>query len=369
MKIGEIIKTIDVRNSSLEDLQLLGLSMEKKFINSVANTIGTDMSKYKILCKNQFATNFIHVGRDGKVPIALYQGEKALVSSAYETFEVKDTSKILPEYLFLWFKRSEFDREATFYASAGIRGGFDWEDFINMEISVPSIEEQRRIVAEYQTVERRIKNNEALIQKLEETAQAIYHHTFVEGIDENNLPEGWKKESLYEVATFLNGQPCQKFEDEDGWLPVLKIRELSQGNTDRISNRVNDTFPSEYVIKQGDLIFSWSATLLVRFWEGGDCALNQHLFKVSSSKYPLWFIYLWIQQYISIWNKIISAKATSMGHIKKEDLQNAIIIVPSIHIMNKLNNQMQTLFNQTTLLSRELIHLRKLQSLLTSKLA
>lgn len=200
MKISQILRSVDVRNEDRLSLPLMGLSMEKYFIPSVANTIGSDMTKYKIIKSGQFAANFIHVGRDGKVPIALYEGSGSLVSSAYYIFEVKDINTTLPEYLMLKFKNPEFDREATFYASVGIRGGLELDDFYNLEFNIPPIEEQRKIVEQYQTIERRIKNNEALIQKLEATAQALYHHTFVEGIDKENLPEGWRMGCLEDVT-------------------------------------------------------------------------------------------------------------------------------------------------------------------------
>lgn len=199
-KIGKHIHLIDNRNTDLTVDKLVGLTVDKRFIPSVANIIGTDLSKYKVIRKNQFACSLMQVSRDGKMPVAMFTEDEAIMSPAYPMFEVNDDNELMPEYLMMYLSRSEFDREAVFYAIGGVRGSLEWEDFLNIPIPVPPIEEQRRIVAEYQTVERRIKNNEALIQKLEETAQAIYHHTFVEGIDENNLPEGWRMGYLEEIV-------------------------------------------------------------------------------------------------------------------------------------------------------------------------
>lgn len=367
--LGKYIQQTDVRNVEFCDYPLLGVSVEKKLIPSVANTVGTDFSNYKILFPNEFVFIADTSRRGDKIAIALNKtGMPALVSSAYTTFKV-DEECLLSDYLLLWVVRPEFDRYARYMSHGSVRELFSWEEMCKVTLPVPPIEEQRRIVSEYQTVEARIKNNEALIQKLEETAQAIYHHTFVEGIDEENLPEGWRKESLYNSAIFLNGLPCQKYEDERGLLPVLKIRELSQGFSDDASNRVDESFPEEYVVKSGDIIFSWSATLIVDFWCHEDCALNQHLFKVTSDKYPKWFVFMWIQHYITIWKRLISAKATSMGHIKKEDLQNAMVLVPTENVFIDLDKKIGALFNYLNTLKQELHLLRKLLSLLTSKLA
>ncbi|WP_197068956.1 restriction endonuclease subunit S [Prevotella pectinovora] len=204
--IGNYIHLIDNRNTDLECTKLVGLTVEKKFIPSVANIIGTDLSKYKVIKKNQFACSLMQVSRDGKMPVAMFREDSAIMSPAYPMFEVNDEKELMPEYLEMYLSRSEFDREAVFYAIGGVRGSLEWSDFCDMQLPVPPIEEQRRIVSEYQTVEHRIANNEALIQKLEETAQAIYHHTFVEGIDEENLPEGWRKGCLEDIANFSNGK-------------------------------------------------------------------------------------------------------------------------------------------------------------------
>ena len=368
--IGNYIHLIDNRNTDLECTKLVGLTVEKKFIPSVANIIGTDLSKYKVIKKNQFACSLMQVSRDGKMPVAMFREDSAIMSPAYPMFEVNDEKELMSEYLEMYLSRSEFDREAVFYAIGGVRGSLEWSDFCDMQLPVPPIEEQRRIVSEYQTVERRIANNEALIQKLEETAQAIYHHTFVEGIDEENLPEGWRKDVLYDIAEFLNGKPCQNFATiESHFIPVLKIRELGLGYTDKDSDKVVNTFPKEYIIHYGDLVFSWSASLFVDFWCFKEVALNQHLFKVTSNEFPLWFCYLWIKYHISIWKNIITAKAVSMGHIKKNDLQSAVVFIPTKKEMQDLDSMIAPLFNYMMNLKRENIHLRTLLSLLTSKLS
>ncbi|MDD3772040.1 MAG: restriction endonuclease subunit S [Weeksellaceae bacterium] len=166
-RIGDCIKLVRIKNSDLKTKTLLGINIDKYFMPSVANIVGTDLTNYRIVQKEQFACNRMHVGRDYRIPISMSNiDEPFIVSPAYDVFEVKDKSVLLPEYLMMWFLRKEFDRNAWFYTDADVRGGLSWEDFCNMQLPVPSIETQRKIVAEYRTVEDRISLNNKLIQKL-----------------------------------------------------------------------------------------------------------------------------------------------------------------------------------------------------------
>ena len=156
-RIGNLVKWVDKRNKNLVTTNLLGINIDKFFMPSVANIIGTDLSSYKVIEKGQFACNPMHVGRDEKMPIALYLADEiAIVSPAYFVFEVEKTQEILPEYLMLWFRRSEFDRENWFHTDATVRGGILWEDICDMTIPVPAFAEQQKIVAFYNDIERRI---------------------------------------------------------------------------------------------------------------------------------------------------------------------------------------------------------------------
>lgn len=222
-RIGNYIELVDERNTELNIDLLLGLSISKQFIPSVANTIGANMKNYKIIRKGQFACSIMQVRRDGKMPIALLEEfDEAIISQAYPVFKVIDETKLLPEYLMMWFSRSEFDRQATFHAVGGVRGSLDWDDFLDFELPIPSIEKQQEIVNEYNTIVNRIKLNEQLNQKLEETAQALYKHWFVDfefPNEEGNpykscggelvyneeldteIPEGWEVSPLKDVTS------------------------------------------------------------------------------------------------------------------------------------------------------------------------
>lgn len=200
-RLGDYIREVDVRNRDLKVTKLLGVSISKEFMPSIANTIGTDMSSYKIVEPRQFAYGPVTSRNGDKVSIALYKdGEKAIVSQAYTIFEVTNKLELLPEYLMMWFRRPEFDRYARFKSHGSAREIFSWEEMCDVELPIPPIDQQRKIVAEYNAIQQRIKLNEQLIVKLEETAQAIYRKMFVNGIDKNNLPEGWRMGTLGEIC-------------------------------------------------------------------------------------------------------------------------------------------------------------------------
>ena len=168
---------------------------------SVANVIGTDLSTYKLVSKMQFACNLMHVGRDEKIPMAMYtEDNPIIVSPAYFVFEVTNNDQLLPEYLMMWFRRPEFDRNAWFYTDADVRGGMGKESLLDMQLPIPSITHQREIVAEYETLTRRIRLNEQMIQHLESTAQALYRKMFVDGVQLITKVKNNMKNSLMSVA-------------------------------------------------------------------------------------------------------------------------------------------------------------------------
>lgn len=180
-KLGDYIQKVDDRNIDLEVELLLGVSIRKVLIPSIANTIGTNMKTYKTLKQNQFAYGPVTSRNGDKISIALNEdNKKAIVSQAYTVFDIIDKNELDPEYLMMWFRRSEFDRYARFKSHGSAREIFDWEEICKVELPIPNIEKQREIVKEYNTVVNRIKLNETLNEKLEETAQSLYKHWFVD---------------------------------------------------------------------------------------------------------------------------------------------------------------------------------------------
>lgn len=215
--LGDYIRPVDIRNRDLKVTTLLGLSIEKCFIPSIANTIGTDMSTYKVVMPGQFAYGPVTSRNGDKITIALYTGdEPAIISQAYSVFEIvgecdtvetrRATSlQLLPEYLMMWFRRPEFDRYARYHSHGSAREIFDWAEMCATMVPVPPIVEQRAVVADYEAVARRIAVAKRTIATLQATAQALYRKMFVDGIDKENLPEGWRWGTLGEVCEVKAG--------------------------------------------------------------------------------------------------------------------------------------------------------------------
>lgn len=204
--IGELVERVDERNRDASITTLIGVSIDKKFIPSVANVIGTDLTNYKVIRKFDFAVSLMQVSRDEKIPVACQKEyEAAIMSPAYPIFRVKDTEIILPEYMEMWFMRSEFDREASFVAVGGVRGSMPWEEFAKLKLPVPTIEEQRKIVDRYNAITDRIALKKQINDNLEAAAQAIYKKMFVDDVDSANLPDGWKIIALENVAELSAG--------------------------------------------------------------------------------------------------------------------------------------------------------------------
>ena len=270
-RLGDYIREVNVRNRELKVTEPMGINIDKHFMPSVANVIGTDLSTYKLVSKNQFACNLMHVGRDEKIPMAMQTDDNPIiVSPAYFVFEVTKTDELLPEYLMMWFCRKEFDRNAWFYTDADVRGGLGKEALMDMQLPVPSIGRQREIVSEYETLTRRIRLNNQMIEKLEATAQALYRHTFVDNIDKQNLPQGWHLATLGEVATVKGGKRLPKGEElqtDRTDHPFIKVADMCNSKYMLLTSSfqyVSDAVQKQirqYIVNTNDIILSIVGTI------------------------------------------------------------------------------------------------------------
>jgi type I restriction enzyme S subunit len=323
--IGKHIRLVDERNKGLQVQKLLGLSISKQFIPSVANIIGTDMENYKIIRRNQFACSTMQVRRDKKIPVALLKDlDEAIISQAYPIFEVKDEKELLPEYLMMWFERSEFDREACFNAVGGVRGSLEWEDFENMQLPIPHPDIQREIVKEYNTIKNRIALNQQLIQKLEETAQAIYREWFVEGVDLENLPEGWRVGKLSDIATIVMGQSPEG----DTYNKNNNGMIFYQGRTD-FGHRFPDittytTNPKKKALKD-DILISVRAPVGDLNISTQDCAIGRGIGALRSKLKCNSHLFYTLQNLKSHF-EISDGEGTIFGSINKDDLHNLEVV-------------------------------------------
>lgn len=230
-----------------------------------------------------------------------------------------------------------------------------------MEYEVPklSYEEQCKIAGILEVIDEKIKLNTDINKNLLEQAQTIFAEEF---LSLDGVPEDWSESSLLGIANYLNGLAMQKFRPSDAeqGLPVLKIKELRQGSCDANSELCSPSIKPEYIVHDGDVIFSWSGSLLVDFWCGGTCGLNQHLFKVTSNEYAKWFYFAWTNHHLQKFAAIAADMATTMGHIKREDLAKAEVLIPSQSDYDRIGGILAPLYD---LVIANRIENRKLASL------
>ena len=203
---------------------------------------------------------------------------------------------------------------------------------------------QKNIGSFLANIDEKIKTNKEINKNLEQQAQAIFSNEF---LSLETLPDGWKQASLIDIADYLNGLAMQKYRptaSETG-IPVLKIKELRQGCCDDNSELCSPNIKSEYIIHDGDVIFSWSGSLLVDFWCGGICGLNQHLFKVTSNKHDKWFYYAWTKHHLDRFIAVAADKATTMGHIKRDELSKAEVLIPNKADYKRIGDLLQPIYD------------------------
>lgn len=215
---------------------------------------------------------------------------------------------------------------------------------VDMPIPFPKEDEMRKIVTILDAIDRKIECDQQINDNLYAQVKAIFSENF---LDLDFLPDGWKAGNLLDIADYLNGLAMQKYRPKDGetGLPVLKIKELRQGICDASSELCSPSIKSEYIIHDGDIIFSWSGSLLVDIWCGGTCGLNQHLFKVTSNNYDKWFYYLWTAHHLDRFIAVAADKATTMGHIKREELEKVEVIIPSKYDYKRIGASIKPLFD------------------------
>lgn len=248
-QLGQFIRQVDVRNSEGKEENLLGVSVQKQFIQSIANTVGTDFTKYKVVKKGQFTYIPDTSRRGDKIAIALLEDyEEGLVSNVYTVFEIIDEKQLIPEYLMLWFSRPEFDRYARFKSHGSVREIFDWNELCMVELPVPDIEKQRKIVKAYKTITDRIALKQKINDNLEEVASAIFKSYFVTFEHYGgNMPQNWKQATIGDVVSVSRGaspRPIQDYISQSG-MPWVKISDASSS----VSKYLFKT--AEYIIPEG----------------------------------------------------------------------------------------------------------------------
>lgn len=262
-----------------------------------------------------------------------------------------------------------FQQDVQKHSIGSVQENINLGTFQNIEFPIPPLSTQSRIASILSSLDDKIELNRRMNQTLEQMAQALFNHYFVDNIDADNLPEGWKKSSLDKIADFLNGIALQKYrpKDESQFLPVIKIKELKNGLS-QATEKADINIPEIYIIKDGDVLFSWSGSLEVDIWCNGKGALNQHLFKVSSNKYPKWFYFLWTKEHLQSFKNTAASKATTMGHIQRHHLTEAEVFLPPEKYFKENGKAIEPLIEQIILNRIENNFLTKIRDIILPKL-
>lgn len=266
---------------------------------------------------------------------------------------------VLPKYLFYFLKRIDFEKLNVGSAVPSLT-----QKILNeIQIDVPSIEKQKDIIDKISVFERKINLNNKINTNLEKISTEFFLNWLSNTHND-------KKKSLDSIANYKNGLAMQKFRPVNikESLPVVKIRELNQGHTDSNSDLCRKDIDESVQINTGDIIFSWSGTLLLDLWAGNEAGLNQHLFKVTSNDYPSWFIYEWTKYYLQEFQLIAKSKATTMGHIKRSNLKESFAIIPDDDELTKLNNLLGPIFDNKIKIRKQNLILRQIKKQLLAKL-
>lgn len=362
-KLGDYIREVDVRNKDLKVTNLLGVNLSKQFFPSIANIIGTDLSKYKVIKKGQFGCKFMSVGRDGILPISLLKNDEfAIISSAYYAFEVIDENILSSDYLMMWLRRPEFDRQLWFYSGGDVRGGVNYEDFCEMPIIIPSIEQQRELVSEYETISKRIKLNEQIIKNLEATAQTLYHKMFIEGIDKENLPEGWRIGTLGEIAECLDNKrkPLASYER------INMKKKYPYYGAASLMDYVNDyIFDGTYILMGEDgTVINEDNTPIIQY-VCGKFWVNNHAHVLRGiNGFDENILYIVLKQ--TKVNEYITGGV--QAKINKDNMMSIPILIPTIKELTNLKISLMPIFRYLQINNQYNIKLTELQSLLLAKM-
>ena len=290
--LGKHIRLVDYRNSEEVTSTVLGISIDKEFMPSVANVIGTDLSRYKLISKGLFACNPMHVGRDERLPIALYEKDSpAIVSPAYFMFEIIDRDVLNEEYLMMWFRRPEFDRECWFMTDGSVRGGISWDDLCRIKLPVPSYARQCEVVESYRAITDRIALKRAENDNLEATAMSLYKSWFIDyepfDLDDEGLPVGWCKEKLNDkLSTSTQSINPQKMDCDFVWhysIPAYDNEKLPSKDTP------SSILSNKYIVPQNAILVSKLNPDTKRIWRSVPCfenAICSTEFIVFSTKEP-----------------------------------------------------------------------------------
>ena len=376
-RLGDYIQEIDVRNRDLSVTELLGLSMTKQFRPSTSNIIGVDLSQYKIVGKNVFAFDTMSVIRVHKVPIAINNTDSPIiVSPAYVTFECKNNNELDPQYLMMWFMRNEFDRYADFKSDAAVRGGYDWDELCDTSIYIPPIEQQREIVAEYETLSKRIRLNEQMISSLEATAQTLYRKMFVDGIDKENLPDGWRIGKICDFGEVVTGKTPSSENPEDFGekMPFVTPGDFSNYKkfaigAERMLSEIGTNRLKNKILQKGSIIVTCIGSDMGKVAiVSENCITNQQMNSIVVNRSEFSDYLFYVLSLMSNELKSMALGSSTMPMLNKSDFELIPIVIPPYELLKDFSESVNAGNNMIILKIKETNILTELQSLLLARI-
>ena len=380
--LGDYINLVYLRNRELGITNLLGVSIEKRFIPSIANIVGTDLSNYKVVKNGQFAYGPVTSRNGEKISIALLNGEDCIISSSYTVFEVTRKEELDPEYLMLWFSRPEFDRYARYRSHGSVREIFGWDEMCAVELPVPNIEKQRKIVKAYKTITDRIALKQRINDNLEATAQAIFQERFASFYSYDDLPAGYSIVNLDSLCTIKGGKrlptDCELL-DTPTEHPYIRVRDVGNSRYICLTNQFQyiDEYThsaiSRYTVDTNDIVISIVGTigLLGKVHHSLDKAnLTENCVKLTDV-HTITPDYLY---YTLCYKKQIKEiELLTVGAVQAKlpmyNIQSMKILVPPAGIMDKFQMDMEVFNTQIEANTIEIQRLYDLQNLLLAKLS
>ena len=381
--LGNHIRLIDTRNRESITDRVLGINIDKFFMPSVANVIGTDLSKYKLITKGKFACNPMHVGRDERLPVALYDEEKpAIVSPAYFMFEVIDNSILNEDYLMMWFRRPEFDRICWLHTDGSVRGGITWDDICRLELPIPPIENQLEIVNSYKAITERIALKQKINDNLEETAQSFFQEQFAAFYNENELPDGYSIATLDSLCSIKGGKRLPA----DGELldtptahPYIRVRDLGSNRYVCLTNQFQyideetHSAISRYIVNTNDIVISIVGTigLIGKIHTSlNNANLTENCVKLANihTVTPDYLYYTLCYK-----KQIKEIELLTVGAVQSKlpmyNIQSMKILVPPAEVIEDFQHKFDIFNEQIEANTIEIQRLYELQSVLLAKLA
>ena len=375
-QLGDYIRPVDVRNRDLKVNLSQGICNQKYFQNP--KQVAENPETHKIVRTGQFAYNRATTRNGEKISIALREGPDCTVSSAYQVFEVIDENVLNSEYLMMWFRRPEFDRLAIYFSHGSAHEFFEWESMCEVQVPVPAIEKQREIVAEYNTLATRIETNKKLIATLEQTAQTLYRHTFIDNIDPNNLPEGWRMGTVGEFCECNTDNASAK--DLKGVIRYLDSGSVTENNFDNLQmlDSTCDEIPSraKRKVKPNDIVYSTVRPNLRHYglikFDVENVVVSTAFAVIRSVNKNISneLVYMWLSdlKVVEALHGVAEMSKATYPSITPDDIMNVKIAVPEQLDFSELNNALEAIFSTSYRYLLENQTLTQMQTLLLSKM-